>query len=140
MIRPFSSCVCALNALQKSMMLTPCWPRAGPTGGAGLACPAGICSLMILMTFLAIGVPPCGACAGVAGSHLLPVLRGCQVSLGPVGPSSRRACCGPNLALDLLYLIELELHRHLPLEDRHEHLQLALVLVDLGDLAVEVRQ
>src|SRR4029078_12976944 len=48
-------CVWALNALQKSMMLTPCWPSAGPTGGAGLACPAGICSLMILMTFLAIG-------------------------------------------------------------------------------------
>ena len=25
-------------------MLTPCWPRAGPTGGAGVALPAGICS------------------------------------------------------------------------------------------------
>src|SRR5205085_8143863 len=50
----FGPCVSALNALQKSMMLTPCWPSAGPTGGAGLACPAGICSLMTLMTFLAI--------------------------------------------------------------------------------------
>src|SRR3954462_15922617 len=28
------------------MMLTPCWPSAGPTGGAGVACPAWICSLM----------------------------------------------------------------------------------------------
>jgi len=32
----------SLNCLQKSMMLMPCWPRAGPTGGAGLAAPAGI--------------------------------------------------------------------------------------------------
>src|ERR1700690_1468157 len=31
------ACVRALNCLQKSMMFTPCWPSAGPTGGAGLA-------------------------------------------------------------------------------------------------------
>src|SRR3712207_7261675 len=28
------------------MMLTPCWPSAGPTGGAGVAAPALIWSLM----------------------------------------------------------------------------------------------
>src|SRR5881227_3441691 len=38
--------VAALYALTNSMMLTPCWPRAGPTGGAGVAAPAWICSLM----------------------------------------------------------------------------------------------
>src|SRR3954451_22140004 len=38
--------VAALYALTNSMMLTPCWPRAGPTGGAGVAAPALICSLM----------------------------------------------------------------------------------------------
>src|SRR6476646_2518678 len=43
--------VAALYALQNSMMLTPCWPSAGPTGGAGLACPAWICSLISPMTF-----------------------------------------------------------------------------------------
>src|ERR1043165_1962669 len=53
-MRPFSCAVCALNALQNSMMLTPCWPSAGPTGGAGFACPPGICSLMIVSTFFAI--------------------------------------------------------------------------------------
>src|SRR5436190_9523381 len=42
--------------------------------------------------------------------------------------------------LDLLDLVELELDGDLALEDRDQHLQLALVLVDLGDLAVEVRQ
>ena len=51
-IRPFCRAVCALNALQNSMMLTPCWPSAGPTGGAGLACPPGIWSLMSRQNFL----------------------------------------------------------------------------------------
>src|SRR5918995_1851512 len=54
MIRPFSCCVWALNALQNSMMLTPCWPSAGPTGGAGFAWPPGIWSLMRVRTFFAI--------------------------------------------------------------------------------------
>src|SRR5213080_2894125 len=53
-MRPFSACVWALNALQNSMMFTPCWPSAGPTGGAGFAWPPGICSLMSVRTFLAI--------------------------------------------------------------------------------------
>src|SRR5450432_1794889 len=55
-MRPFSCAVCALNALQNSMMLTPCCPSAGPTGGAGLACPPGICSLIRVSTFLAMSV------------------------------------------------------------------------------------
>src|SRR6059058_1748759 len=54
MIRPFWSEVCALKALQNSMMLTPCWPSAGPTGGAGFACPPGIWSLITVRTFFAI--------------------------------------------------------------------------------------
>ena len=36
------SAVLALKSLQKLMMLRPCWPSAGPTGGAGFAVPAGI--------------------------------------------------------------------------------------------------
>src|SRR5438105_4094871 len=96
MMRPFSCAVCALNALQNSMMLTPCWPSAGPTGGAGLACPPGICSLISVSTFFAIG------------------------------------------SVQLLHLVERQLHRDLPLEDVHEHLQLLLVGVDVDDLAVEV--
>ena len=53
-MRPFWSAVCALNALQNSMMLTPCWPSAGPTGGAGFAWPPGIWSLIRVRTFFAI--------------------------------------------------------------------------------------
>src|SRR5438477_115779 len=54
MMRPFSCAVCALKALQNSMMLTPCWPSAGPTGGAGLAWPPGIWSLISVRTFFAM--------------------------------------------------------------------------------------
>src|SRR2546423_11717916 len=56
MIRPSWSFaeVLALNALQKSMMFTPCGPSAVPTGGAGVALPAGICSFTCPVTFFAI--------------------------------------------------------------------------------------
>src|SRR3954463_12248727 len=56
MIVPPSPWVWALKALQKSMMLTPCWPSAGPTGGAGLALPAWICSLMTVRGFFAMRI------------------------------------------------------------------------------------
>src|SRR5204863_2837901 len=51
---PASCWVCALNALQNSMMLMPCWPSAGPTGGAGLACPPTVWSLIWVRTFFAM--------------------------------------------------------------------------------------
>src|SRR4051812_18879658 len=51
---PMLSLVWALNALTNSMMFTPCWPSAGPTGGAGLAWPPTACSLMVGGTFFAI--------------------------------------------------------------------------------------
>src|ERR1019366_7227711 len=51
MTLPRCDSVCALYCLQNSMMLTPCWPRAGPIGGAGVAAPALICSLMIAARF-----------------------------------------------------------------------------------------
>src|SRR6185503_5993947 len=49
------ACVRALNCLQNSMMLTPCWPNAGPMGGDGLAFPAGTWSLMNPDTFFIFG-------------------------------------------------------------------------------------
>src|SRR5450755_20799 len=56
MMRPSWSLaeVLALNALQNSMMFTPCGPSAVPTGGAGVALPAGICNLTCPVTFFAI--------------------------------------------------------------------------------------
>src|SRR5512134_2583655 len=53
MMSPALSCVRALYDLQNSMMFTPCWPSAGPTGGAGFAAPAGHCSFTMATTFFA---------------------------------------------------------------------------------------
>ena len=49
MIWPACDCVIALYCLQNSMMLTPCGPSAVPTGGAGVAWPAGICSFTFVL-------------------------------------------------------------------------------------------
>ena len=43
--------VAALYALQKSMIATPWGPSAVPTGGAGVASPAGIWILTMAATF-----------------------------------------------------------------------------------------
>src|SRR5215472_19257302 len=54
-----SFAVLALNCLQKSMMFSPCGPRAVPTGGAGVAFAAGNCSFTTAFTFFAIEDYPC---------------------------------------------------------------------------------
>src|ERR1700693_4895408 len=46
--------VLALKALQNSMMLTPCGPSAVPTGGAGVAFPAGRFSFSYAFIFFAM--------------------------------------------------------------------------------------
>src|SRR5580765_3152911 len=51
---PAWACVRALNCLQNSMMLMPCWPSAGPTGGAGVAAPALHCSFTMAVIGFAI--------------------------------------------------------------------------------------
>src|ERR1700758_3887871 len=43
--------VWALNVLQNSIMFTPLCPRAGPTGGEGVAFPAGTRSFTSPITF-----------------------------------------------------------------------------------------
>src|SRR4029450_7247987 len=67
---PFSIfCVCALNALQNSMMVRPRWPSAGPIGGDGLPAPAGTCNFRNPVTFFAISHSVSGADLAV-GSRL----------------------------------------------------------------------
>src|ERR1700751_4980685 len=55
MMLPRWPSVAALYCLTKSMMLTPCGPRAVPTGGAGVAPPAGNCTLTSAETFFFLG-------------------------------------------------------------------------------------
>ena len=51
MIVPTCDSVAALYCLTKSMIATPWGPSAVPTGGAGVALPAGIWILTIAATF-----------------------------------------------------------------------------------------
>src|SRR5262245_34287516 len=57
--RPIWSFVLSLNCLTNCPMFTPCWPSAGPTGGAGVHCPPGTCSLIFAVSsFFAMSVTP----------------------------------------------------------------------------------
>src|SRR5690606_14219111 len=58
MMLPRWPSVAALYCLTKSMMLTPCGPRAVPTGGAGVACPAGSWTLTRAAIFFFGGMSP----------------------------------------------------------------------------------
>ena len=53
---PACCAVAALYSLQNPMMLTPLEPNAGPMGGAGLAFPASMASLITPVTFFAMHV------------------------------------------------------------------------------------
>src|SRR5687767_14288039 len=53
-IVPFMSFVASLKRLTNSPMLTPCWPSAGPTGGAGVADPPGHCSFTFALSSFAM--------------------------------------------------------------------------------------
>src|SRR5919112_6867982 len=88
------------------MMLTPCWPSAGPTGGAGVAAPALICSLMMPASFFLGGMFGFLVCA----------------------------------ELELRDLVEGQLDRRLAAEDRHQHLELLAVEVDLVDRGGQRRE
>src|SRR5687768_2206699 len=108
MIRPSSFAVLALKALQKSMMAMPCGPSAVPTGGAGVALPAGIWILTIAATlFFAI------------------VLFCLSIDV-----AADRSEFGD--------LAEVHLDEGLAAEDVDEHLELHVIGVDLGDRAQEV--
>src|SRR3954447_7590608 len=88
------------------MMFTPCWPSAGPTGGAGLAAPAWICNLMIAVSFFFGGM------------------------LSFLSRWVPRRLAG---RLDLGDLAEGQFDRRLPAEDGDQDLQLLVQAVDLAD-------
>src|SRR5438445_9309433 len=106
MISPSSSLaeVLALNCLQNSMMLTCACPNAGPTGGAGVALPAAICSFTCPVTFLAMSA---------------------YLAFCPAETSNSKLC-----SCDLLDLAELQLHRSCAPEDRDHYLQRLAVFIN----------
>src|SRR3954453_19455165 len=94
------------------MMLTPCWPSAGPTGGAGVAAPAWIWSLMTAVNRF----------------------------LGGMSSFFSAGQFWPRTGSDLRDLVERQLDGRLAAEDGHQHLQLLLLGVDLVDGGGEGRE
>src|SRR3954462_32589 len=93
--------VWALKAFTNSMMLMPCWPSAGPTGGAGEAWPPGACSLMGVRTFLAMVAGGGGRGPGGGGG-----CGGCGArAAGRRGGGGGGAGARPLAPLDLLHLV-----------------------------------
>src|ERR1700689_4132644 len=117
--------VLELNSLQNAMMLMPCGPSAGPTGGAGLALPAWSCSLTMPETFFAMTVPL--LLRGAANPRAVRSQRN--------GVFFReRAASTPPLndnSDPLLHLGEIQLDRGRSPENRHLDPELLLVRLDL---------
>src|SRR5208283_3414874 len=99
-----SFCVLALNCLQKSMMLTPCGPSAVPTGGAGVALPAGNCSLMVVCTFFG--------------------------GIFPLPQSLSLARCGARHLSQLFHAREIQFDWSGAAENRHGNFQTAVIVID----------
>src|SRR6266511_4204650 len=112
---PTCACVAALYCLTNSMMFTACGPSAVPTGGAGLASRELDLDHRRHTT----------AAAGWLRWHLPACSLDSSLALA---------------ALQLLHLVERKLHRGLAAQDRHQHLDLLLVRVDLGDRAGQLRE
>src|ERR1700732_3596026 len=105
-----SLAVLVLNCLQKSIMFKPCGPSAVPTGGAGVALPAGNCNLIVVCTFLAMSLP--------------------QI----IFSFESRALT------QLLDTRKIQFHRRRAPENRHRNLQPAVVPVNFLDRAIEIRK
>src|ERR1700674_748024 len=114
-IRPSWLPVCALKPLQNSMMLTPCWPSAGPTGGDGFALPAVIWSLTIAWTLFAITV-----C--LRSPHSVRDARVLSLGSRTRSPRTAGGSAAPRRALQALHLVVLELDRGRPAENGHHDL------------------
>src|SRR6478672_1611116 len=106
------------------MMLTPCWPSAGPTGGAGLALPAWIWSLTTARTFLAMLYVLCPARV--------------RDTRAPSPIHARGGGLWDDSSLQALHLEQVQLDRRLASEEGDEHAHLALGRIDAVHLAVEV--
>src|SRR5579875_1114432 len=123
------------------MMLMPCCPRAGPTGGAGDAWPAFAWSFIVVRIFFAIAYQPIsqlsdvvssGACAaGRSGACARPRVGACTDPTIPFPSPPAPARRSNRPLLQLLHLVEADLHWGLAAEDRDEHRQLRRILVDL---------
>src|SRR5260221_12460203 len=113
-----SFCVLALNCLQKSMMFTPWGPSAVPTGGAGVALPAANSNLMVFCTFF-----------------------GAMFSLPQNFPGGITPPLQERLkSAELFDACKIEFNRRGAPENRDGNLEPAVIVVNLFDRAVEIRE
>src|SRR3954469_25045567 len=142
-IEPRCDSVRSLYALQKSMMLMPWGPSAVPTGGAGVACPAGIWIFTTAASFF-FAILLCSVRWNRSARDRVRLCLPAHSAVLAFGSRPRvRVSSGSVLLrprLELRDLAELELDRGLATEDVDEDLELGPVDVDLADRAVEVRE
>src|SRR5262249_47470507 len=120
---PFWSLVRSLNWETNCPMFTPCWPSAGPTGGAGVAAPPGTWSLIWAVTCFAI---------------VLLRIADWRLQIGDCRMVFQSAISNLQSAILLcgFHLPVLELDRHGPAEDGQLDAHLPLGLEQLLDLAL----
>src|SRR5512146_2532382 len=122
------------------MMSTTCGPSAVPTGGAGVACPAGICSLTNPVAFLAIVTPVKAALSrqlSLATDHAAPDSH-CVFSVvvvSDVAPRNQNALRSVCLQLQVV-----QLHARGPAKEADRHAHLALVRIHFFHRATEVAE
>src|SRR5579864_6224916 len=122
---PALACVLALNSFTNAMMLMPCGPSAVPTGGAGVAWAAGICSLTKAIAFLAITTPLSNA-------------RRTRRAVLPRFVSRRCGGRRERSVASQLQIIQLDAGG--PTEQAHRHANLSFVCVDLFHCSAEVAE
>src|SRR6266702_5881055 len=126
------------------MMFRPRWPSAGPTGGDGLALPAGICSLIKPMIFFAMlknlfGTRVRSVSSNAPSSSFdyrrssTAITRTVSAKDGP-----RRLARSAKPDLQLFDLTEFQFDRRRTTENRHRYTDTRLFVVHFLDAAVEV--
>src|SRR4029077_6891653 len=140
MMSPSSSfaLVRALNCLQNSMMLICAWPSAGPTGGAGVALPAAICSFTEPVIFFAILSFPNSVVGLDRRSNSDQTIETDATSF-PSIPQLLNFTIA-QLRDDLFHLPELQFDRRRSPENRDHHFQRLAVFVHLVHNAREARK
>src|SRR6266568_4678632 len=127
-ICPACFSVRALYSLQNIMMFTPCGPRAVPTGGAGLALPAGNCNRTTALIRFAI--------------VLLKLFDGTNDTLKGMSHDHHQGWPCPlwGSLLDFLHLEEIERDRRFATKKRNHHGHFVAIHIDIADRSNKISE
>src|SRR5579859_590771 len=113
------------------MRLMPCWARAGPIGGAGLALPALIASVTTALTFFAITCYPLPCVAKRPAGRLLTDVQPGRLDCHPSIPMVY-------VSLRLLHLQEVQFDRCFPSEEGNHDAHFGLFDINVSHGAGKV--